>query len=70
MSKAVLFGHLVGMLLFVGGVFVAGVSFESALRREQPAEIALLLGLSRSGVAFVLGSDAAAQALRSSSDRR
>jgi len=54
-SEAVLFGHLVGVLLFVGGVFVAGVSFESARRREQPTEIALLLGLSRSGVAFVLG---------------
>jgi uncharacterized membrane protein len=54
-SEAVLFGHLVGVLLFVAGIFVAGAAFESARRREQPAEVALLLGLSRSGVALVLG---------------
>jgi uncharacterized membrane protein len=54
-SEAVLFGHLVGALLFVAGVFVAGAGFESARRRQQPAEIALLLGFSRSGVVLVLG---------------
>jgi uncharacterized membrane protein len=53
-SEAVLFGHLVGVLLFVAGVFVAGAGFESARRRDQPAEIVLLLGLSRSGVVLVL----------------
>lgn len=36
---------------------VAGVAFESARRRERPAEIALLLGLTRAGVLLVaLGS--------------
>jgi uncharacterized membrane protein len=54
MSEAVLFGHLVGVLLFVAGIFVAGAALESARRQQQPAEIALLLGLSRSGVVLVL----------------
>jgi uncharacterized membrane protein len=48
-----LFFHILGALLFVAGIVVAGVVFEAARRREQPAEIALLLGLARSGVLLV-----------------
>jgi uncharacterized membrane protein len=49
-----LFFHILGALLFVAGIVVAGVVFESARRREEPAEIALLLGLARWGVLLVL----------------
>jgi uncharacterized membrane protein len=48
-----LFFHLLGALLFVAGVVVAGVAFEAARRRTAPAEVVLLLGLTRIGVAFV-----------------
>ena len=48
-----LFFHLLGALVFVAGIVVAGVAFEAARRRERPAEIALLLGLTRIGVALV-----------------
>lgn len=52
-TNVVLFLHIAGALVFVAGVFVAGAGFESARRRERPAEIALLLGLTRWGVALV-----------------
>jgi uncharacterized membrane protein len=48
-----LFVHLLGVLLFVAGIVVAGVAFEAARRRRRPAEIALLLGLTRIGVALL-----------------
>jgi uncharacterized membrane protein len=48
-----LFFHLLGVVLFVSGIVVAGVAFEAARRRDQPAEIALLLGLSRIGALLV-----------------
>ncbi len=48
-----MFFHLVGALLFVAGIILAGAAFESARRRERPAEIALLLGLTRIGVLLV-----------------
>lgn len=48
-----LFFHLLGALLFVAGIILAGVAFESARRRERPADIALLLGLTRAGVVLV-----------------
>lgn len=48
-----LFFHLLGALLFVSGIVLAGVAFESARRRQRPADIALLLGLTRAGVALV-----------------
>ena len=56
MSKleVALFFHILGALLFVAGIVVAGVVFESARRREAPGEIALLLGLARWGVLLVL----------------
>src|SRR6266540_923926 len=49
-----LFFHLLGALVFVAGIVVAGVVFEAARRRDDPAEIALLLGLARVGVVMVL----------------
>ena len=53
MDDVALFFHLLGAFLFVAGIIVAGVAFESGRRRERPAEIALLLGLSRVGVTLV-----------------
>jgi uncharacterized membrane protein len=48
-----LFFHLLGALLFVAGIVLAGAAFEVARRRERPSEIALLLGLTRIGVVLV-----------------
>lgn len=48
-----LFVHLVGVVLLAGGLAVASAAFERARRRERPEEIALLLGLTRTGVALV-----------------
>ena len=48
-----LFFHLLGAFLFVAGVVVAGIAFEVARRRRRPSEIALLLGLTRFGVALI-----------------
>jgi len=53
MEHWALFVHLVGVLLFAGGLTVAAVGFESARRRSEPGEIAVLLGVSRWGVALV-----------------
>lgn len=50
MVNLALFFHLLGALLFVAGIILAGTAFESARRRERPAEIALLLALTRIGV--------------------
>jgi uncharacterized membrane protein len=52
-TEVALFFHLLGALSFVAGIAVAGVAFEAARRRTEPAEIALLLGLTRAGVALV-----------------
>jgi uncharacterized membrane protein len=54
MEDVALFFHVLGALLFFGGILIAGVAFEVARRRSVPAEIALLLGLTRIGVLFVL----------------
>ncbi len=54
MDELALFFHLLGALLFVAGIVLAGAAFEAARRRERPAEIALLLGLTRTGVLLVL----------------
>jgi uncharacterized membrane protein len=48
-----LFLHILGAVLFVAGIVVAGVAFEAARRRQTPAEVALLLGLTRVGVTLV-----------------
>lgn len=45
--------HLLGALLLVAGVAVAGLCFEAARRRTEPGEIALLLGVGRVGVLLV-----------------
>jgi uncharacterized membrane protein len=48
-----LFLHIVGVLLFVSGFVLAGAAFETARRRQEPKEIALLLRLTRIGVLLV-----------------
>ena len=49
--------HLLGAFCFVAGAVVAGTLQLAAIRRERPSEVALLLRLTRTGVAFVgLGS--------------
>ncbi len=53
MEDLALFFHLLGAFALVAGTIVAGAAFESARRKRDPAEIALLLGLSRLGVALV-----------------
>jgi uncharacterized membrane protein len=42
-----LFLHVTGAFLFLGGTVVAGVLMLAALRRERPSEIAALLRLTR-----------------------
>lgn len=49
-----LFFHLLGALVLVAGVTVAGVAFEAARRRTRPDAIAVLLGLTRIGVLLVV----------------
>lgn len=44
-----LFLHLVGVLVFTAGIALAGVPFEVARRREDPAGIAVILALARIG---------------------
>ena len=48
-----LFFHLLGAFLLIAGLVVAAVGFEAARRRRVPAEIALLLALTRIGVLLV-----------------
>lgn len=48
-----LFFHLLGALMLVSGMVVAGAAFESARRRRSAAEIAALLSLTRVGVILV-----------------
>lgn len=45
--------HLLGAITFVSGIVVAGVAFEAARRHRGPAEIALLLSITRIGVLLV-----------------
>lgn len=52
-ADALLFLHLAGVLLFVGGGILASVLRVEALRRESPAEIATLLGAARRAVPLV-----------------
>lgn len=51
--RVALFFHLLGVLLFVAGIALAGVAFEFARRKQRPSEIQLLLSLTRAGVLFV-----------------
>ncbi len=45
-----LFLHLLGVIVMVSGIVVAGAAHERARRQEGTAEIAALLGLARVGV--------------------
>ena len=54
-EDGILFLHLVGVLLFVGGSIAAGVLRLAAIRRERPSEIALLLRAVRPAVPLVAG---------------
>jgi uncharacterized membrane protein len=49
----VLLAHILAALAFVSGIVLAGVAFEAARRRDDPADIALLLGLTRIAVVVV-----------------
>jgi uncharacterized membrane protein len=51
-TDALLFLHLLGAFFFVSGAVVAGVLQIAAMNRELPSEIALLLRLTRAGVAL------------------
>jgi uncharacterized membrane protein len=45
--------HLFGVVFLFSGMSIAGVAHAAARRRASPSEIALLLGLTRTGVLFV-----------------
>jgi uncharacterized membrane protein len=49
-----LFLHVTGAFLLIGGAVVAGVLNFAALQRERPSEIALLLGLTRFAVVSIM----------------
>lgn len=53
-ESVVLFCHLVGAFLLVGGMLVTGVAFEAARRGQTPLQIATLLGLARVGALLVV----------------
>ena len=53
MDDVATFLHLLGALLFVSGIVLAGAAFEAARWREQPAEVAVLLRLTLVGVVLV-----------------
>ena len=48
-----LFLHVAGAFLLLGGAVVAGVFNVAALRRDRPSEIALLLGMTRWAVVAI-----------------
>src|SRR5438034_1139176 len=48
-----LFFHVTGAFLLIGGTVVAGVLTLAAIRRERPSEIAALLGLIRISLPFI-----------------
>ncbi len=45
--------HVLGAFLFVSGAVLAGILQTAAMLRERPSEVALLLRLTRAGVAVV-----------------
>lgn len=53
MTEGALFLHLVGALVFVAGIIVAGTTHRAARRRQRASEVALLLGVARSGALLV-----------------
>src|SRR5437764_1484469 len=52
MTHALLFLHLFSAFVFVSGAVAAGILQITALRRERPSEIALLLRTARTAVMF------------------
>jgi uncharacterized membrane protein len=48
-----LYLHVTGAFLLLGGAVIAGVLNVAVQRRERPSEVALLLGLTRTAVALV-----------------
>ena len=54
-EDGILFLHLAGVLLFVGGSIAAAVLRLAAMRRQRPSEIALLLRAVRPAVPLVAG---------------
>ena len=54
-EDAILFLHLAGVLLFVGGSIAAAVLRVEAMKRERPSESALLLRSVRPAVPLVAG---------------
>jgi len=54
-EEGILFLHLAGVLLFVGGAIAAAVLRLAATRRERPSETALLLRAVRPAVPLVAG---------------
>ncbi|WP_249019521.1 DUF2269 family protein [Conexibacter sp. S30A1] len=53
MYNVAFFFHIIGAILLISGIVLAGVAFETARRRRGPGEIALLLSLTRAGVVLV-----------------
>ena len=53
MYNVAFFFHIIGAILLISGIVLAGVAFETARRRQGPGEIALLLSLTRAGVVLV-----------------
>ena len=51
--RVLLFLHILSAIVFLSGAAVAGVLQSSALRRDRPSEVALLLRLTRVGVLLV-----------------
>lgn len=54
-DKVILFLHLLGVLLLVGGSAAAAMLRLAAMRRDRPSEVALLLRAVRPAVPFVVG---------------
>ena len=54
MRQALLFLHLLSAFVFVGAVVAAGILQLTALRRERPSEIALLLRVTRAAVLLTI----------------
>jgi uncharacterized membrane protein len=54
-TKTILFLHLLSAFLFVSGAVTAGIAQITALRRERPSEIALLLHTARAGALLASG---------------
>jgi uncharacterized membrane protein len=48
-----LFLHVTGAFLLIGGSVMAAILLFSALRRERPSEVALILGLTRFAVPLI-----------------